>query len=94
MALLGLGATRILASGYRRGCRSTTYFCALCGNRSRRGHPSPVPARIRTVDLARIAWVVTVLACLVAVAILLLQGYYGYAGVTLAVAVSAGINLT
>jgi hypothetical protein len=46
------------------------------------------------VDLARIAWVVTVLACLVAVAILLLQGYYGYAGVTLAVAVSAGINLT
>jgi hypothetical protein len=46
------------------------------------------------MDLARMAWVVTVLACLVAVTILLVQGYYGYAGVTLAVAVSAGINLT
>jgi hypothetical protein len=46
------------------------------------------------VDLGRIAWVATVLACLIAVLILLLQGYYGYAGVTFAVAVSAGINLT
>jgi hypothetical protein len=46
------------------------------------------------VDLGRIAWVATVLACLIAVLILLLQGYYGYAGVTFAVAVSAAINLT
>jgi hypothetical protein len=46
------------------------------------------------VSLARIAWLLTVLACMVAVLILLLQGYYGYAGVTLAVAVSAAINLT
>jgi hypothetical protein len=46
------------------------------------------------VDLGRIAWLATVLACLIAVLILLLQGYYGYAGVTFAVAVSAGINLT
>jgi hypothetical protein len=45
------------------------------------------------VDLARIAWLVTVLVCAVTVLILLIQGYYGYAGVTLAVAVSAGINL-
>lgn len=45
------------------------------------------------VDLARIAWICTVLACLVTVAILLLDGYYGYAEVTFAVAVSAGINL-
>jgi hypothetical protein len=45
------------------------------------------------VDLARIGWVATVLVCLVTVLILLLQGYYGYAGVTFAVAVSAGINL-
>jgi hypothetical protein len=37
------------------------------------------------VDLARIGWLATVLACLVAVLILLLQGYYGYAGVTFAV---------
>ena len=46
-----------------------------------------------TVDLGRIAWLVTVVACLVAVLILLLNGYYGYAGVTLAVAISAAINL-
>ncbi len=46
------------------------------------------------MDLGRIAWLVTVLACLVTAGILLLQGYYGYAGVTLAVALSAAINLT
>lgn len=45
------------------------------------------------MDLARIAWLATVLACLIAALILTVQGYYGYAGVTLAVAVSAGINL-
>jgi hypothetical protein len=45
------------------------------------------------VDLGRLAWLGTVLACLIAVFVLALQGYYGYAGVTLAVAVSAGINL-
>jgi hypothetical protein len=44
-------------------------------------------------DLARIVWSVTVLVCLVAVLILVLQGYLGYAAVTFAVAVSAGINL-
>jgi hypothetical protein len=45
------------------------------------------------VDLARIGWLTTVLACLIAVVILVLQGYYGYAGVTFAVAASAAINL-
>ena len=45
------------------------------------------------VDLGRLAWAVTVLACLVTALILLLKGYYGYAGVTLAVALSAFINL-
>jgi hypothetical protein len=40
------------------------------------------------------AWLVTVLACLITALILLLQGYFGYAGVTFAVALSAGINLT
>jgi hypothetical protein len=45
------------------------------------------------VDLARLAWLVTVLGCLVAVLILVIQGYLGYAGVTLAVAISAAINL-
>jgi hypothetical protein len=46
------------------------------------------------VDLARLAWLATVFACLIAVLILVLQGYYGYAGVTFAVALSAAINLT
>jgi hypothetical protein len=46
-----------------------------------------------TVDLARIGWLATVVACLIAVVILSVQGYYGYALVTLAVAISAGINL-
>lgn len=45
------------------------------------------------MDLARIGWLATVIACLVAVLILVLQGYYGYASVTAAVAVSAAINL-
>ena len=46
------------------------------------------------MDLARIGWLATVVACMIAVLILALQGYYGYAGVTLAVAIAAGINLT
>ena len=45
------------------------------------------------VDLGRIAWLATALACLVAAVILVLEGYYGYAGVTFAVALSAAINL-
>jgi hypothetical protein len=46
------------------------------------------------VDLGRIAWLATVLVCLVAVVVLLVQGYIGYAAVTFAVAVSAALNLT
>ena len=45
------------------------------------------------VDLARIAWLAAVLICLITVLILAVQGYYGYAGVTFAVAVAAAINL-
>ena len=45
------------------------------------------------MDLTRIAWLATVLVLLVAVLVLILQGYLGYAGVTLAVAVCAAINL-
>ena len=47
----------------------------------------------RRVPLARIAWLVTVSVLLVIVLILLIQGYLGYAGVTFAVALAAGINL-
>jgi len=45
------------------------------------------------VDLVRIGWIATAGVLLIAVLILVLQGYLGYAGVTLAVAVSAAINL-
>jgi hypothetical protein len=47
----------------------------------------------RAVDLARIWWLVTVGACLIAVLVLVLEGYFGYAGVTFAVALSAAVNL-
>lgn len=57
------------------------------------GHNRPVDVDESTVNLGRAAWLVTVIACLVAVLILILDGYYGYAGVTLAVAISAAINL-
>jgi hypothetical protein len=45
------------------------------------------------VPLSRIAWLVTVVICIVAAAILLLSGYVGYAGVVFAVALAAAINL-
>ncbi len=45
------------------------------------------------MDLVRASWLTTFLGCLIAAVILLLQGYYGYAVVTLAVALSAAINL-
>jgi hypothetical protein len=45
------------------------------------------------VQLARFGWLATVLACLVAVLVLLLEDYYGYAAVTFAVAVAAALNV-
>jgi hypothetical protein len=57
------------------------------------GENNRVDAEESTVDLGRVAWLVTVGACSIAVLVLILDGYYGYAGVTLAVAISAGINL-
>jgi hypothetical protein len=43
--------------------------------------------------IARIAWLVTVLVALVTALLLLLSGYTGYAGLGLAVAISAAINV-
>jgi hypothetical protein len=48
----------------------------------------------RPVDLGRISWLLTAGICLIAVLILVLQGYLGYAAVAFAVAVSAAINLS
>lgn len=45
------------------------------------------------MDLPKLAWLVTVLICVAACVVLLVSGYQGYAGVLLAVALSAAINL-
>ena len=45
------------------------------------------------MNVGRIAWVATALACLIAAAVLVMQGYFGYGAVTFAVALSAAINL-
>jgi hypothetical protein len=45
------------------------------------------------VPVYRVAWLVTVVVCLVTAVLLLLSGYQGYAGVAVAVAASAAINL-
>jgi hypothetical protein len=45
------------------------------------------------VAITRIAWMVTVLVALVTALLLLLSGYDGYAGLGVAVAASAAINL-
>jgi hypothetical protein len=68
-----------------------TFLTALAA-----GRPRWRPRRRQNggVNLARIAWLTTTLACLLAAVVLLLEKpYYGYAGVCLAVAVSAAINL-
>jgi hypothetical protein len=45
------------------------------------------------VSIGRIAWLVTVLLCVLAGLILLLSGYQGYGAVVLVVGASAAINL-
>jgi hypothetical protein len=45
------------------------------------------------VPLSRIAWLVTVVVCAISAVILFFSGYDGYAGVVLAVALAAAINL-
>jgi hypothetical protein len=44
-----------------------------------------------TID--RVAWIATVFVALITALLLLLSGYNGYAGLGLAVAISAAINL-
>jgi hypothetical protein len=45
------------------------------------------------MPISRIAWIVTVLIALLTAALLLLAGYTGYAGLSVAVGASAAINL-
>ena len=45
------------------------------------------------MTLGRISWLVTVVACLLAAVLLLVEGYVGYFGVLLAVGAAAAVNL-
>jgi hypothetical protein len=45
------------------------------------------------VSLQRVAWLLTVVVCLIVAGILLLEHYRGYPAVALAVAIAAAINL-
>jgi hypothetical protein len=45
------------------------------------------------MQLGRIAWLITTLACLAAAVIVLARGENGYAAVAFVVAISAAINL-
>ncbi len=45
------------------------------------------------MPLSRIAWLVTVAACILVAVLLLVSGYDGYAAVAAAIGLSAAINL-
>jgi ABC-type Fe3+-siderophore transport system permease subunit len=45
------------------------------------------------MNVTRIAWSITVVVALLTAALLLLAGYTGYAGLSLAVAAAAAINV-
>lgn len=45
------------------------------------------------MPFSRLAWIVTVLVAVITAVLLLLAGYTGYAGLSIAVGVSAAVNL-
>ncbi len=45
------------------------------------------------MPLSKISWLVTVGVCVIAAVLLLVNGYLGYFGVLLAVALAAAVNL-
>jgi hypothetical protein len=89
--LKALGRSALAAAGEHEHSRPS----AASGERSSaaRDPATEAPDESPAFDIARVAWLATVLALLVAVTILVLNGYIGYAGVTLAVALAAAINL-
>jgi hypothetical protein len=60
--------------------------CAETGSSSTTG-------TIRAMSLDRIAWIVTVAACLLAAVLLFVAGYQGYGALAIAVGAAAAINL-
>jgi hypothetical protein len=68
--------------------------CAAIKRRRLRAETAGRPSGQNTgVPLSRISWLVTVGICLIAALLLLVNGYYGYSGVLLAVALAAAVNL-
>jgi hypothetical protein len=57
------------------------------------GENEGVEGKTRSIDLGRLSWLITVIVLMVTVLVLFDKGDYGYAGATLAVAISAAINL-
>ena len=51
-------------------------------------------ATIAAVSAPKIAWLTTVVLCLIAAVLLLVNGYTGYFGVVLAVGAAAAVNLS
>ena len=45
------------------------------------------------MPLSRISWLVTVGVCILAAILLVVNGYYGYSGLLLAVGAAAAVNL-
>ena len=45
------------------------------------------------MEFSRVAWIVTVLVAAIVALLLALSGYMGYAGLSVAVGISAAINL-
>jgi hypothetical protein len=73
--------------------RSTLTPCAD-GRQGRSGQRADHPTSKNTpMTVTRIAWLVTVFVALLTGLLLLLGGYEGYAGLGLAVAIAAAINL-
>ena len=69
---------------------SSRYDSARSGVRAGSGTS---PSQNSRVPLSRIAWMVTVAACVIAAVLVLVNGYVGYFGVLLAVALAAAVNL-
>jgi len=67
-----------------------------CADERQRHSERRLPRPIRKnglVSVTRVAWIATVVVALITGLLLLLGGYNGYAGLGLAVAVAAAINL-
>jgi hypothetical protein len=65
----------------------------MATRRARPRLPRAMTRQNEGVPLSRISWLVTVAICLLAALLLLINGYFGYSGVLLAVAAAAAVNI-